>query len=160
MTMLTLSCLSQSRFETGGAAGLVVIDQAPDSAYATGGQAYLNFTRVIDKDTLDDFFSALVGVEVGYMAWRNQSENSTSSSLYLSALLGFTPVDDVFFTTSLAYLPGLDAMRPSVRVQGRPFDKFIGNTTFTMYLEGGYIKYLKKPTSPTGYVSVGVGIIL
>lgn len=101
-----------------------------------------------------------MGASVKHFQWYNQIKKSNENSFGVSGEIGFTPVNDVYLSVNAMYLSGLDAFVPHVTVEGRPFDKFITprlNLVFSM--EGGFIKYLSKPTSPTGFVSLSVGVI-
>lgn len=142
---------------------MLVLNTSDTFGFATGYQLELGLRRVFDKDTLDDFFSAFAGLSVGHFQWYGKAQHSNSNSLYVAGELGFTPTSDTYFSVNAKYLPRLNAFAPNVTVEARPFTYFLWtrhrHIQLVFSLEGGFIKYLKKPTSPTGYVSFNMGLI-
>lgn len=160
---LVFSLFSQSRLELNLFTGAVILNEVSGAGFTTGSDSEVGVRYVFDRDTLDDFFQTFVGASAGLFRFQSEFADKLYQKFTGRIYIGFTPVDDVYFSINGSYHTGSNAFVPSVRIEAQPFDRFLWtertNLKLTFFLEGGSIKYLEKPTSPTGFVSFGIGLL-
>lgn len=131
---------------------LLILNRYPGDAFTLAGTYSVSGRYVFDKDQDDDSFSVFVGLGAGLF----------TGTFVARSQLGFTPVDDILLSANLSFSPGLQELIPSVKMEARPFDRFLWashtNVGLAFTIELGYIKHIKLPSSPTGYAGVGISV--
>lgn len=163
LILLTFSLFSQNRFEVNQNNGFVILNEITDSAFTTGGNFELGARYVFNRDTLDDGFQIFVGASAGLFRFKSQLTDRLYQSFTSRAYIGFTPIDAVYFSLNSSYHTSSNAFVPAARIEAQPFDRFLWTDKtrikWAFYMEGGYIKYLDKSNSPTGFVSIGTEVL-
>lgn len=106
-------------------------------------------------------YATHIGAGFGYFSYWDLAEfdRIRNGSAFVQA--GMSNEDEVSVTGEIAYLTGMRAISPSAILELKPFDRFLWtNWNFDMVFTAqlGVIQRLKVSSSPTAFLSLGIGI--
>jgi len=126
----------------------------PDSTLSSGYQLEVHARRYFRQEHLSYFVTA----GIGYFQWvdKRTFQSKRNSTLLLQA--GLHDNDMIYGYASATYLWHQKAMAVASNIEIRPFPKFLESMNLTFTGQIGLIKELKETSSPTGFLSLGIGI--